>query len=91
MTTTKNTYLPFETLRRGDHVKITQRIKVGLKIWTTTVTGTVERTERRREGLAVKRNFDDKAFADLIVLKKDGADGEETTVAMDEYTQIERA
>jgi hypothetical protein len=91
MTTTKNTYLPFETLRRGDHVKITQRIKVGLKIWTTTVTGTVERTERRREGLAVKRNFDDKAFADLIVLKKDGAAGEETTVAMDEYTQIERA
>ena len=91
MTTTKNTYLPFETLRRGDHVKITQRIKVGLKIWTTTVTGTVERTERRREGLAVKRNFDDKAFADLIVWKKDGAAGEETTVAMDEYTQIERA
>jgi len=83
--------LPFESLRSGDHVKITQRIKVGLKIWTTTVTGTVERTERRREGLAVQRSFDDKAFADLILLKKDGPAGEETTITLDEYTHIERA
>ncbi len=85
------TLIPFETLKPGDHVKITQRIKVGLKIWTTTVTGTVERTERRREGLAVQRSFDDQAFADLIILKKDGPVGEETTVAMDEYTHVERA
>ena len=86
-----NALIAFEELRPGDHVKITQRIKVGLKVWTTTVTGTVERTERRREGLAVKRNFDDKAYADLIVLKKDGpVAGEETTVAMDEFTHVER-
>ncbi len=83
--------IPFEALRTGDRVKITQRIKVGLKIWQTNVTGTVERTERRRNGLAVKRNFDDKAFTDLIILKKDGEAGEETTIAMDEYTHIERA
>ena len=86
-----STLIAFEDLRPGDHVKITQRIKVGLKIWTTTVTGTVERTERRREGLAVKRNFDDKAYADLILLKKDGpVAGEETTVALDEFTHVER-
>ena len=85
------TLIAFEELRAGDPVQITQRIKVGLKIWTTTVIGTVERTERRREGLAVKRNFDDKAFADLILLKKDGpVAGEETTVALDEFTHIER-
>jgi hypothetical protein len=86
-----STLLPFEALRPGDHVKITQRIKVGLKIWQTTVTGTVERTQRRRNGIDVKRNFDDKAFTDVILLKKDGEVGEETTVAMDEYTHIERA
>ena len=85
-----STLIPFEALKPGDHIKITQRIKVGLKIWTTTVTGTVERTERRREGLATQRNFDDKAFADVILLKKDGLTGEETTLAMDEYTHIER-
>jgi hypothetical protein len=86
-----STLIPFESLRPGDHVKITQRIKVGLKIWQTTVTGTVERSERRRNGVDVKRNFDDKAFTDVILLKKDGDVGEETTVAMDEYTHIERA
>ena len=85
-----NTLVPFESLKHGDHVQITQRIKVGLKIWTTTVTGTIERTERRREGLGVKRNFDDKQFADVILLKKDGPAGEETTVAMDEYTHVQR-
>ena len=86
-----STLIPFESLRPGDHVKITQRIKVGLTIWQTTVTGTIEHTERRRNGLGVKRNFDDKAFTDVILLKKDGQAGEETTVAMDEYTHIERA
>jgi hypothetical protein len=84
------TLVPFEQLKPGDHVRITQRVKVGLKIWTTSVAGTVERTERRREGLNVKRSFDDKAFADLIVLRKDGAVPEETTVTLDEYTHIER-
>jgi hypothetical protein len=88
---TTSAFIPFEALKPGDHVKITQRIKVGLKVWTTTVTGIVERTERRREGLTVKRNFDDKAFADLIVLKKDDPAGEETTLALDEYTHIDRA
>ena len=91
MTSSPSTIIPFESLQPGDHVKITQRVKVGLRIWTTAVTGTVERTERRREGLAVKRSFDDKAFADIILLKKDGPAGEETTVTMDEYTHIERA
>jgi len=85
-----STLIPFEALRPGDHIKITQRIKVGHKIWTTSVKGCVKRTERRREGVAVKRNFDDKAFADLIILKKDGPVPEETTVALDEFTQIEK-
>lgn len=85
------TLVPFEQLKPGDRVRITQRVKVGLRIWTTNVTGTVERTERRREGLHVKRNFDDKAFADLIVLRKDGPTAEETTITLDEYTQVERA
>ena len=82
--------IAFEELRPGDHVKVTQRIKVGLTIWTTSVTGIVERAQRIREGVDVKRNFDDKVFADTIVLKKDGTPGEETTVTLDEYTNIER-
>lgn len=81
------TLVRFEDLKPGDTVRITQRVRVGLKSWQTVVTGVVERTERRRLGLHVKRNFDDKAFADLILLNKNG---EQTTVTLDEYTQIER-
>jgi hypothetical protein len=80
----------YEELRAGDHVQITQRVKVGQRAWTTTVSGVVLGIERRREGLGVERNFDDKAFADLIILRKDGPVAEETTLALDEYTQIER-
>jgi hypothetical protein len=84
------TLIPFEQLQPGDRVRITQRIKVGLKVWTTTVTGTALRTERRREGLHVKRSFDDKAWADLILLRKDGPVPEETTITLDEWTHVER-
>ena len=86
-----STLLPFETLRPGDRIHVTQRIKVGLKIWTTQVTGAVRRTERRREGLHVKRSADDKAYADMIVLRKDGEADDETTIALDEHTRIECA
>ena len=85
------TLLRFEELKPGDHVQITQRIKVGQKIWHTKVAGKVERTERRRNGLHVTRADDDYAFQDVILLRKDGQNtDEETTVALDEYTQIER-
>lgn len=83
------TLVRFEDLKPGQRVKITQRVKVGLKIWQTEVSGTVERTERRRNGLHVKRNFDDRAFTDLILLRKDGPVNEETTVALDEFTHVE--
>jgi hypothetical protein len=80
----------FEELRPGDHIRIVQRIKVGLKVWTNEVTGRVERTERRRCGLHVKRNHDDFAFQDVILLQRDGATADETTVALDEFTRIDR-
>ncbi|RPI85064.1 MAG: hypothetical protein EHM42_07020 [Planctomycetaceae bacterium] len=83
------TLVRFEDLQPGQRVKITQRVKVGLKIWQTEVTGVVEKIERRRNGLHVKRNFDDRAFCDLILLRKDGPVPDETTVVLDEFTQVE--
>ena len=83
------TYLRFEDLKAGDRVRITHRIKVGLKIWMQVTTGAVISTERRRLGLHVKRSDDDKAFADSIVLLKDGPAPEETTITLDEFTLVE--
>ena len=75
-------------VRPGDRVEIDHEIKVGLKIWHQTTVGTVERFERRRQGLHFKRNVDDKAFCDLIVLRL--PDGSLTTVTIDEFTRLRK-
>lgn len=83
-----NPYVAFAQLAEGDRVQILHEIKIGLKIWQTTTLGTVERLDRRRHGLHFRRNHDDKVFSDIIVLKR--ADGELTTVTVDEFTQISK-
>lgn len=86
-----STMIRYEDLRPGDRIRVTRRVKVGQKTWVSTVTGTVESTERRRNGLHVDRSQDDKAFQDIILLRKEGAAEEESTLSMDEFTVIERA
>ena len=88
---TTQSQLRFEELKADDHIKVTRRMKVGLKIWYTTMTGKVVRIDRRRNGLHVDRNVDDKAFQDIILMLKDGTPIEETTISMDEFTVLERA
>jgi hypothetical protein len=79
----------FTELKPGDRVEIVHQVKVGSSAaWQTTTTGTVVNTERRRQGLHHRRAVDDKVFADMIVLKR--PDGEETTVTMDEFTELRR-
>lgn len=72
----------------GDRIEVVHEVKVGMKTWTTTTVGTVERIDRRRQGLHFRRNPDDKVFADLIVLKL--VDGSLTTVALDEFTELKK-
>jgi hypothetical protein len=78
----------FDQLTVGDRVKLVHTVTVGNKQWTTTTTGTVERKERRRQGLHFRRNLDDKVFSDMLVLKRDS--GDLTTVTMDEFTELKR-
>ena len=82
------TRILFSELKLGDRIEIIHEIKVGLKVWTTRTVGTVVRTDRRRHGLHFRRNLDDKVWSDVIILKRD--DGEETTVTVDEYTNLRR-
>lgn len=81
-------YEAYSLLAPGDQVKITHEIKIGLKKWETVTTGTVERMDRRRHGLHFRRNHDDKVFSDILILRR--ADGEQTTITVDEYTRIEK-
>ncbi|MBI3836947.1 MAG: hypothetical protein HY288_03315 [Planctomycetia bacterium] len=79
----------FEELRPGDRIEVTHEVKVGSsKTWTTKTVGTVVNTERRRQGLHFRRNPDDKVFADMIILQRE--DGEQTTITMDELTELRR-
>jgi hypothetical protein len=78
----------FLDLKPGDKVEAVHTVIVGNKSWTTTTNGTVVRTERRRHGLHFRRNYDDKVYSDIIILTR--ADGELTTVTMDEFTRLRR-
>lgn len=78
----------FELLRPGDRVEVDHEIKVGQSRWRNVTQGTVERILRGRHGLHFRRNFDDKVFSDMIVLRHD--DGELTTVTLDEFTRLRR-
>jgi hypothetical protein len=78
----------FDELKLGERIEAVHTVIVGNKSWTTTTTGTVVRTERRRHGLHFRRNYDDKVYSDIIILSR--PDGELTTVTMDEFTRLRR-
>jgi hypothetical protein len=84
--TQTTTLIQFEELQPGDRVAIEHRVTVGIRSWTTRTCGKVIRIERRRHGLHFRRNVDDKAWSDVILLEL--PDGELTTVTMDEFTTI---
>ncbi len=79
----------FDELKPGDRIEVEHTVTVGPDHWTTKTSGAVVRTERRRHGLHFHRSHDDKVFSDVILLEL--ADGELTTVAMDEFTVLRRA
>jgi hypothetical protein len=78
----------FEALQPGDRVELTHEVKVGFRRWTTTTAGTVVQKDRQRHGLHHNRNFDDKVYSDVIVLRRE--DGELTTVTLDEFSTLKR-
>jgi len=78
----------FASLKPGDRVQVDHEVKVGFKKWHTATVGTVVSKDRVRHGLAFQRNFDDKAYSDVLVLKRE--DGELTTVTLDEFSEIRK-
>lgn len=84
----RETLQVFESLSPGDRVQLTHEVKVGFRDWETITEGTVIECARRRHGLHYQRNFDDRAFSDMIVLQLD--DGELTTVTLDEFSILKK-
>ena len=78
----------FANLQPGDRVEVTHEVKVGFRNWNATTVGTVVAKDRRRHSLHFNRNFDDKVYSDVLILKRD--DGELTTVTLDEFSALRK-
>ena len=76
----------YKSLEPGDRVEVQHEVKVGFRTWMATTVGTVVKKERRRHSLHYNRNFDDKVYSDIIVLKRDA--GDLTTVTLDEFSEL---
>jgi hypothetical protein len=78
----------FAALVPGDRVEVRHEVKVGFREWTTTTIGTVVAKDRMRHSLHFRRNFDDKVYSDILILRRD--DGELTTVTLDEFSEVRK-
>ena len=78
----------FDQLQPGDRVELEHEVKVGFRQWTTCTIGTVVSKDRRRHSLHFQRNFDDKVFSDILVLRRES--GELTTVTLDEFSVLRK-
>jgi hypothetical protein len=78
----------FDQLRAGDRVEVIHEVKVGFRTWSSRTTGTVVSKDRRRHSLHFNRNFDDKVYSDVLILKRD--DGELTTITLDEFSELRK-
>jgi hypothetical protein len=74
-------------LQPGQKVRITQRVRVGFKIWTTTVTGVFRNVSSLVTGLATHRVPADDIIVPTVHFTKDN--GELTSVALDENSKVE--
>lgn len=78
----------FASLQPGDRVEVTHEVKVGFRNWFSKTIGTVVSKDRRRHSLHFNRNFDDKVYSDVLVLRRDG--GELTTITLDEFSELRK-
>jgi hypothetical protein len=76
------------SLKPGDRLRITQRVRVGQLKWTTTVTGAFRDVNYLATGLATDRVPEDDIVVVSVHFTKDN--GEMSTIALDEHTILER-
>ena len=74
-------------LKPGQQIRITQRVRVGQQVWTTTVTGAFRDVQFLATGLTTERGEDDDVVVVTVHFTKDN--GELSSIAVDEHTQIE--
>jgi hypothetical protein len=76
------------SLQPGERIRITQTVRVGLRQWTTTVTGKFRVFNYLVTGLATDRVPADEIVVVAVHFTKDN--GELSSVTLDEQSHIER-
>ncbi len=74
-------------LQPGQRIRITQTVRVGMKQWTTTVTGAFRGVNFLATGLATDRVPEDDIVVVCVHFTKDN--GELSSVTLDEHSKIE--
>jgi hypothetical protein len=77
------------SLKPGDRIQITQRVRVGARLWTTVVTGTFRALDYLATGLSTERVPEDDIVVPVVHFTKEN--GELSSISIDEHTKIDHA
>jgi hypothetical protein len=77
-----------KSLKAGERIKVTQRVRVGSRVWTTEVMGTFRGVSYLATGVTTDRVPEDDIVVPTIHFTKDN--GELASISLDEHTRIER-
>jgi hypothetical protein len=75
-------------LTPGQRIRITQRVRVGARIWPATVEGDFRGVDYLATGLATQRVREDDIVVPVVHFTK--ANGELTSITIDEHTKLEK-
>jgi hypothetical protein len=78
-----------KTLTPGERITITQTVRVGARVWTTTTGGVYRGLDYLATGVTTERVPEDDIVVPVVRFTKDN--GELSSIAIDENTKIERA
>lgn len=76
-----------QKLKPGQRIRVTQTVRVGLKTWTTTVTGKYRNVQYLATGITYDRGAEDEIVVPTVHFTKDN--GEHSSIAIDELTRVE--
>jgi hypothetical protein len=76
-----------QSLQPGQHIRITQTVRVGYQQWQTTITGTFRNINYLCTGLATDRVPEDDIVVPTVHFTKDN--GELSSITLDENSRIE--
>jgi hypothetical protein len=78
-----------QSLKAGQKIRITQTVRVGMQVWTTTVTGVFRDLNYLSTGLSANRVPEDAIVVATVHFAKEN--GEFSSITLDEHSKIEVA